>query len=1228
MKTVEKPSVAISWKFQLPYLRNDSASTKYALEALTLLFQINALLSPKDAYGLVWNRFACNMSGYGNNIPLDLNMEFLNRLLKEVVRKLGPNAKNPKTIDRYCRAVNVTKVVLSNFDREISLVKRSGNHIRASALPDLHKVIVELVSQKAFTWTPNRKYIHYMNFQSSLLEGMDTPISKKVVIVKGDSASSCGISKEYPNQVTFVALEACDREIQGHLQSCKIRDSEIDNEMKLLLSRAAALKEYLATTFPEEIEVKDSKQFELGYYGLPGNRRFNITNELHLAKAYSLEKKGWVSLWLQKTVTSNKRCCEHGSGASTATPTKRARQIGDDEDDSNVTSSLDARIDSLREKHPDMPEFKLQVWAKMLVNNDHQSEDEPPQFSFFKGKSSKTKASSTSINDRNGPREDNKFKRDVDVQATIEEPQFYILGNSRSTVEDQMKFVPTRQEDLRQLSTKITTELGVQIDDKMRFMNGDNPAIQMEDGTQHGGNYACVGCDGNIQSSYDLEYILQRKYLSLQEKRDHILKGTEGRKQSLHPYKDLKKAEIVRDLRARRCNINGEEKKEALQQKLTEILGGTTRLPALLHRDIRGGSAFNTNELNLNNYEVLFFEALHATMNHIKNVLTELPHHITDIDTLITLKELLSIQLSKDKLRGVDYRKTLIFVAIGLYPSATFEIRSLLITLCEMIEICYSQDEDRSPKMILRLYNLCWRHAILCRRILTPPKSLTYRKLFGIYFHSFTSHAPFLLRQVSHRSTNAEMFERLFEKISNITDKTWSRRIEDLTSNAVLHIQVENANRNSEPFIIKEEREISKMAKSLPKLENTLLSKEFIEKYAGDWEMHLRNIADFLVPAEGVWWKDHGEHIEFFDGPEEPAFRPQGPKLHHYRSTSILDEKAFLSDCWSYCTDNEISIPATKIKINGKWQRSAICCQFQSATNLPDNSSNTEVQMIVEQQQEDNNEEETDDFILVEDFNAEIEIEELHPEQNENNSLPADQEQPQVGSKRPCQHIQNSEPVCKKTKTDSDIDNEEGHNEQDKITDQYQPQLTESLPEKEHAHVVSKQQPPQNAEPVCKQRKTDSAVRLALKSANLPDAKWEMVLPDALHSVRSLLSTATNATPHERFFGFQRRSTHGTSLPTWLQSPGPVLLHRYVRTSKNDPLVDQVELKEANPTYAHIKYLDDRKSTVSLRDLAPCPQVSIKITTPSGTVPPTLDAAEPAQLRADPQPAEKERLKN
>ena len=55
------PRVLRCWKFFLPYLRNDgSGSTKYALEALFVICQANALLSPKAAHQLTWNRSISN----------------------------------------------------------------------------------------------------------------------------------------------------------------------------------------------------------------------------------------------------------------------------------------------------------------------------------------------------------------------------------------------------------------------------------------------------------------------------------------------------------------------------------------------------------------------------------------------------------------------------------------------------------------------------------------------------------------------------------------------------------------------------------------------------------------------------------------------------------------------------------------------------------------------------------------------------------------------------------------------------------------------------------------------------------------------------------------------------------------------------------------------------------------------------------------------------------------
>jgi hypothetical protein len=113
------------------------------------------------------------------------------------------------------------------------------------------------------------------------------------------------------------------------------------------------------------------------------------------------------------------------------------------------------------------------------------------------------------------------------------------------------------------------------------------------------------------------------------------------------------------------------------------------------------------------------------------------------------------------------------------------------------------------------------------------------------------------------------------------------------------------------------------------------------------------------------------------------------------------------------------------------------------------------------------------------------------------------------------------------------------------------------------------------------------AVTMDLRTKGWPMSMWQVVLPNVMHSIRTLLCTATNVTPHERLLGFPRRSGTGASVPTWLSSPGPVLLRRWVRKSKQEPLVDEVELLEANVQYAHIRHASGREDTVSIRDLAP-----------------------------------------
>ena len=87
---------------------------------------------------------------------------------------------------------------------------------------------------------------------------------------------------------------------------------------------------------------------------------------------------------------------------------------------------------------------------------------------------------------------------------------------------------------------------------------------------------------------------------------------------------------------------------------------------------------------------------------------------------------------------------------------------------------------------------------------------------------------------------------------------------------------------------------------------------------------------------------------------------------------------------------------------------------------------------------------------------------------------------------------------------------------------------------------------------------------LALLVKRLSLTHWKYVLPNVLHSIRSLLSTATNCTPHERMFCHDRKSFNGVSLSSWVK-PGPIYVKNHNRNDKFDLLVEEAELLEANP---------------------------------------------------------------
>jgi hypothetical protein len=74
---------------------------------------------------------------------------------------------------------------------------------------------------------------------------------------------------------------------------------------------------------------------------------------------------------------------------------------------------------------------------------------------------------------------------------------------------------------------------------------------------------------------------------------------------------------------------------------------------------------------------------------------------------------------------------------------------------------------------------------------------------------------------------------------------------------------------------------------------------------------------------------------------------------------------------------------------------------------------------------------------------------------------------------------------------------------------------------------------------------------------------------------------------------YERRSSTGTSLPSWLLDAQMVYVKRHVRPNKNDPLGDKAQIIQLNPQYAIVRFANGRETSVSLRDLSPLPQPSV-----------------------------------
>ena len=144
------------WKFFLLYFKDDGR-TKYALEAFRLGAQIVAMLSPRRAHQLIWNRTCNSKGGRGENVPLDLKNEYLNAIFKADLNTFHSHISE-HSVQRSSQSLRPVQDILDRFDHVTSLYTDSGRHSQPDLSNDFKLVLKTLRAASVFSYHSGRKH--------------------------------------------------------------------------------------------------------------------------------------------------------------------------------------------------------------------------------------------------------------------------------------------------------------------------------------------------------------------------------------------------------------------------------------------------------------------------------------------------------------------------------------------------------------------------------------------------------------------------------------------------------------------------------------------------------------------------------------------------------------------------------------------------------------------------------------------------------------------------------------------------------------------------------------------------------------------------------------------------------------------------------------------------------------------------------------------------------------
>ena len=179
---------------------------------------------------------------------------------------------------------------------------------------------------------------------------------------------------------------------------------------------------------------------------------------------------------------------------------------------------------------------------------------------------------------------------DVNIQAKIEKPELYMIGRCQNN-DDQLGFITSRTECLKDMSIKVISDKNIEISDVLRFFVGDGSAAAMESGNQKGGYFFCPHCTVHKNLTSDITYCFNQEIKSVDGTRKLVIKGHFGELNSINkeakPFPNLNGKDLRIEITSRgeSIPITLKNTKKDLKPILTSLLKGVQRVPIILYNN-------------------------------------------------------------------------------------------------------------------------------------------------------------------------------------------------------------------------------------------------------------------------------------------------------------------------------------------------------------------------------------------------------------------------------------------------------------------------------------------------------------------------------------------------------------------------------------------------------------------------------------------------------------------